>query len=669
MHKRLYLVTLLLLFIVLILIFTVKPVLALTLFYSGEEQGQLGLHGCGNEQVGGLAHRYTLIENLYIKHPGAVLNLHTGNLIDATDQNAEWVYQIGLSALELMKVNVLCLGPNEFSFSRDTLAALHANHPNIVFTCANSKSGVEVPYLIQTFDSINVAVVNLISLSHAKELPNISLIPPQSALTELKSELIGKSDIVVVVFHGTQEKAHTLADTIPWIDVLIVAGNQQKDIKGIHKPSLFTGKNAIVTNVSQGGAVGVLEVARDDKLQRYILTNSFHGVSEKIAPDSELAQLIETYEASVGAEETFEQNTSDLPDNAVHITYFHKQGCQKCARAVKILKSLQAKYSNIVVDKRNAKTEQTLLEAMGILYKVSETKRMTTPAIFIGNTALIGELNEQELENTIQKHLKTGVESRLKEAEGQLGTAESEIVNRFHGFGILTVAGAGLLDGVNPCAFATIVFFISYMNLVGRRRKEMLIAGGAFALAVFVTYLLLGIGTLSFMNYLNRFSGVATCVYLIAAMLTFGLAGLSLYDAVKAKQGKTKDILLQLPLALKQRIHKVIREQTRTSGIIVGAIVIGFVISALELVCTGQVYLPTLTFVSGIEGMRANAIAYLLLYNFMFIVPLLVVFGCVFWGTTSAQLGGVLQQHLVTVKIAISVLLFGLGTWLALIII
>ena len=105
------------------------------------------------------------------------------------------------------------------------------------------------------------------------------------------------------------------------------------------------------------------------------------------------------------------------------------------------------------------------------------------------------------------------------------------------------------------------------------------------------------------------------CVYLIAAMLTFGLAGLSLYDAVKAKQGKTKDILLQLPRALKQRIHKVIREQTRTSGIITGAIVIGFVISALELVCTGQVYLPTLTFVSGIDEIRSIAIAYLLLYN------------------------------------------------------
>lgn len=666
MRKRQNITTFISLFIVSLLLCSVKPTTALTIFYSGEEQGQLGLHGCGNEQVGGLAHRYTLIDNLYIKYPGSVLNLHTGNLIDATDQNAEWVYQIGLSALEDMKVNAFCLGPNELSLPSETLAALQANHPEIGVTCANVRHGIKNPYLIQTYATAKVAVVGLISETQVQELPGVSLIPPQTALTGLKSELVDNSDVVVVVFHATQEEAHTLAKTAPWINVLIVVGNQQRGTDGIHNPSIFTGENAIVTNVSQGAAVGVLEMERDSELQRSIFTNAYHGVSEKITPFAELEQLIEAYEASVGTEDTFEQDTTDVPENAIHITYFHKQGCQKCARAVKILKTLQSKYPSIVVEQYNAKIEQTLLEAMGMLYEISEPKRMTIPTIFIGDTALIGELDDQQLENAVQKYLATGVASRIKEASAQLDSAESEIVSRFHGFGILTVAGAGLLDGINPCAFATIVFFISYMNLVGRARKEMLIAGGAFTFAVFTTYLLLGLGMLSFMNYLNRFSGVATCVYLIAAMLTFGLAGLSLYDAVKAKQGKTKDILLQLPRSLKQRIHKVIREKTRASGIIVGAIVIGFVISALELVCTGQVYLPTLTFVSGIDEIRSAAIAYLLLYNLMFVVPLLVVFGCVFWGTTSAQLGGVLQRHLVTVKVGIGFLLFGLGIWLVL---
>ena len=58
------------------------------------------------------------------------------------------------------------------------------------------------------------------------------------------------------------------------------------------------------------------------------------------------------------------------------------------------------------------------------------------------------------------------------------------------------------------------------------------------------------------------------------------------------------------------------------------------------------------------------AFSYLLLYNIMFVLPLLVVFGFVYLGTTHVQLGGVLQRHLMTVKVATGMLLLGLGVWL-----
>ena len=74
----------------------------------------------------------------------------------------------------------------------------------------------------------------------------------------------------VVVFHGTQEKARTLSEANPWIDILIVVGNHQKNIEGIHRPFLFTDKMPFVTNVSEGAAVGVLEVNVDSELERYI---------------------------------------------------------------------------------------------------------------------------------------------------------------------------------------------------------------------------------------------------------------------------------------------------------------------------------------------------------------------------------------------------------------
>ena len=47
---------------------------------------------------------------------------------------------------------------------------------------------------------------------------------------------------------------------------------------------------------------------------------------------------------------------------------------------------------------------------------------------------------------------------------------------------------------------------------------------------------------LKFLSFLNEFSVVAKCVYLLTTIGTLVLAFLSLCDAYKAKQGKAKEI-------------------------------------------------------------------------------------------------------------------------------
>ncbi len=73
-----------------------------------------------------------------------------------------------------------------------------------------------------------------------------------------------------------------------------------------------------------------------------------------------------------------------------------------------------------------------------------------------------------------------------------------------------------------------------------------------------------------------------------------------------------------------------------------------------------------ITFVTGIEEMRGHALSYLFLYNLAFVVLLLIIFALVYWGTTFLQLGGVFQQHLMSVKVRTSALLLALGAWLLL---
>jgi thiol:disulfide interchange protein len=91
----------------------------------------------------------------------------------------------------------------------------------------------------------------------------------------------------------------------------------------------------------------------------------------------------------------------------------------------------------------------------------------------------------------------------------------------------------------------------------------------------------------------------------------------------------------------------------------------GFVVSLLELACTGQVYLPTIIYVMSQPELAAQAFLYLLLYCLMFILPLVVVFVLSYFGTSSEQLGQFVNRHTSTIKFATGLLFIGLALWMS----
>jgi cytochrome c biogenesis protein CcdA len=124
-------------------------------------------------------------------------------------------------------------------------------------------------------------------------------------------------------------------------------------------------------------------------------------------------------------------------------------------------------------------------------------------------------------------------------------------------------------------------------------------------------------------------------------------------------------MLLQLPLGIKQRIHTNIKEKTGSAGLIAGSIAAGFAISFLEFGCTGQVYLPTITFIISQQGPALKPIASLVLYNLAFILPLIVI-AALAVGFSAKNIGGFLEKRIPAVKIVTAVLFFGLGLLLLL---
>jgi cytochrome c biogenesis protein CcdA len=251
-------------------------------------------------------------------------------------------------------------------------------------------------------------------------------------------------------------------------------------------------------------------------------------------------------------------------------------------------------------------------------------------------------------------------------AEMEKNLAEDRVVERFKALGVSTVAVAGFIDGVNPCAFATLLFFVSYLTFVGRARREILLVGLAFSLSVFVTYFLVGLGLLRVLQSVPVVPAVSRYVYLATIGLALGLGGISLHDYALCRKGRASRMVLQMPAFLKNQVRGIIRKEVWWNRYILAAIATGFIVSLLELTCTGQVYLPTILFVSRFQGLKASALGYLALYNFMFIAPLLGVFALVFFGTGSERLSLLFQRQVGRVKLATSLVFFVLAGVLAL---
>jgi cytochrome c biogenesis protein CcdA len=124
-------------------------------------------------------------------------------------------------------------------------------------------------------------------------------------------------------------------------------------------------------------------------------------------------------------------------------------------------------------------------------------------------------------------------------------------------------------------------------------------------------------------------------------------------------------MLLQLPLGIKQRIHKNIKRRTASGGIIAGAFIAGFLVSFLEFGCTGQVYLPTITFMVSQTGFAVRSILALVLYNVMFILPLIVI-AILMVAINKERVATFLETRIATVKFLTALLFFGLGVLLLL---
>jgi cytochrome c biogenesis protein CcdA len=353
----------------------------------------------------------------------------------------------------------------------------------------------------------------------------------------------------------------------------------------------------------------------------------------------------------------------------VYGAFFLLRGCLDCQGKKAQLEEWVSKVPNVRIGVFDLTKEENkaIDEALFQIYRIPESKWASILKIYIGEDYLSGnDFRYENFKEVVSKYQDKGAPPPWeKVTQEALQSGEKKIIDRFKQFSLWGVLIAGLIDGLNPCAFATIIFLVSYLAFLGKASKEILTYGIIFTLGVFIAYILTGMGLMAGLRTLSGFPLITKGIYLFIGLFAFVLGIISFYDYFQFRRGHMEKMKLQLPMALKKRIHGIIRKQTRSSKAgFIATFTLGFVIAITEVVCTGQVYLPTIGYIMTLPKLRVHAFSYLVLYNVMFIIPLVGIFVAAFFGVTSEKMAVVTKKHTGTVKFLTGVLFIGLALFI-----
>jgi cytochrome c biogenesis protein CcdA/thiol-disulfide isomerase/thioredoxin len=193
----------------------------------------------------------------------------------------------------------------------------------------------------------------------------------------------------------------------------------------------------------------------------------------------------------------------------------------------------------------------------------------------------------------------------------------------------IKVFSLALADSFNPCALSVLLMMlIAIATYHPKDRKQVLWAGLAFVGAVFITYLLYGILIVKAFQFIQAISSIRLYLYKALGVGSILLGLLELKDYFFYKPGSA---FTEMPLSFRPKVQKIMAKVTSP----IGALGLGMFVTLFLLPCT----MGPLFVTGGILSSDSliTALPYLLFYNLVFVLPMIVIILLVFWGSKSIK--------------------------------
>lgn len=215
---------------------------------------------------------------------------------------------------------------------------------------------------------------------------------------------------------------------------------------------------------------------------------------------------------------------------------------------------------------------------------------------------------------------------------------------------LITVITTAAIDSINPCAIGVMILMVSVVLSAGKSLKRLVVLGSIYIFAVFLAYVLAGLGLLYFLSGIPLF---VTEYLSISVGTLIVLAGIL---EIKDYFWYGRWFSLSIPVYFSKKLHSKASNTT-----LIGVFLLGLFVSAVELPCTGAPYLAIITLLS--QNFDFSAFFLLILYNLIFVAPLILILGLVISGVKLEHINFWRHENRGTMRLFIGLLLVGLG-WL-----
>lgn len=170
---------------------------------------------------------------------------------------------------------------------------------------------------------------------------------------------------------------------------------------------------------------------------------------------------------------------------------------------------------------------------------------------------------------------------------------------------------SGFLDGINPCAFGVLLFFIAFLFTIKKTKAKIFKMGVVYIIAIYLAYLLIGLGLMQALLLTGEMHLMAK----ISAWLIIFLGIINLTNYFFPKF----PIKLRIPTFTKASLQKWMHKSTLPA-----AFILGFLVGLCTFPCSGGVYVAVITLLAT-KTTYAKGLVYLLIYNLVFVAPLIII--------------------------------------------